>query len=1783
MAQLERNRVFLINEIQELQEKSDKIFSQADDLIKNIYDNSDNIRSLCNNIANDDKNPLLDSDISSVKSLIDNANFKTIHKQMNKTLKKLVEHVPEYDTNFSSKIDNIITVTDSTINQINEIKNLISSVSINKDYDLFAKKVDDIVASIKENKYKFMDRLSDIKSELNGLEISSCEYSCDPVNLATGNFALDNIDISINGAFPLIFKRMYNSLEDNTSSLGKGWNHNFDIYLSIDNELDKAIITLEDSHKEIFYIEDNNFIPVFSKNSSLTKVDTGFIFKSSSNNVYLFNNIGKCIKYEDSKGVIFQLEYNNDKLCKISNKCGSLYLSYNNEGLLEKVSDDFGRSQSYTYEDEKLIKVSSELGKSIIYSYDDKGNIKSISDENNRLKILNKFDDKNRTIEQTFQDGSKMYFKYYDDDKYIEVKERNGSLIKYFRDDNFRTSKIVSSNGTIEYKYNDKGKRTECIDKKGNSTKYEYNSFGDVTKIIDSNNDYIKIYYDKNRLPVFLRDKDGSIKRNVYNSKGLLIRTIDPIGRSIGYKYDNTTNPRKIFLPDNSEYKFGYDNRENVIAITNPMGNKIQCKYDSLNRVIENIDANGNKTLFEYDRDNNLTKITNAEGNCRHYKYTNGNLNELIDFDGSKYFIEYNSFNQVSKIINPYNQSTRYKYDSMGNLTEIIEPNNSTTKYQYDQFNNVIAKTDCFGNIEKYEYDVNNNLISYINKKGLQKKYEYDKLNRLISISDATGIIRKKYDSMGRIVELNNGKGQHMHFEYNNAGELIKKYDDIGNIVLFKYNSLGLIKEYTDSQGNNTIYDYYPGGKLKEIIKPTGTKIKYEYDNNGNIICQDISNGLKIYYKYDSLNRLIEVNDSENRCKKYTYDALNNLVSYIDENNNEYKYEYEPMNLLSKVIDPEGNKFVYQYDLNNKLISGSTIKDNEVTNLFKYKRDLLGRVTEIIDSLGNSEKYDFDELNNVIKYTNKNSETISIEYNEINKVDNYVINNNQKVQFYYNDFNQICKMDDELGTTTFNTNDQGFISEVIDHNNNSVKYSYDRFGHRNAIEYPNGVKINYEYDSLNNLVSLDNGKIHINYDYDEFGRVVNKQMSNGINTQIKYNDIGNITNIINSNNIGIIEQFEYKYDNCGNKTKINMSTQFENKEINYNYDKLNRLIQVAEGNSISKKYFYDNLGNRTKSIEDNIVKEYLFNSESQLLSVCDSNKNKDVFCYDNNGNIVKTIRNDIETHEYKYNPLGNMIEYDNHSIKYNGLGFKVKDNDDLYILDMTKNYNNMIMKNDDSYYWDGHLLAENNQFFLLNEQGTPTNKLDIQGNIIESYEFDEFGKPQKNNNSTMGFVGFEKNGDLYFANARMYNPEIGRFMSRDKIRGFMSMPQSLNRYSYCYNNALRYVDLDGNLAFLDSIGETIIDGAKEVGNAITTTVSHVADTVSDAVGDAVSYVNNNIVSPVCDFVNNNIVKPVTEVIDFTKNVIDNGLEFLSEIRKEYKLTCGIPSLNYILEELNYSSGGGFKDGIKCIITNLAHLGIPDKIKQAYEEYVPANIRDILSTTASNIKDFFKNLGDKFNIESIISCNALTWLLGFEYDPINDVYHTQQGSLQETFGFGQDIDELGPLLGMDLFEEYIVFEYNGREFLLEPWMGKYGFGNCTGAELGIYSRPIEEANKNPFIPNQDNSGIYYESGAEDEQLSSKTTLYDSDYNKVIFSNDTDNYIDDKDTFWNLSIKCFDTTDKSKLIAKTEIRHPDINYLLAMKKALKKNRNIKEVKLDKTKGVLTYTWDPNKLTK
>lgn len=52
--------------------------------------------------------------------------------------------------------------------------------------------------------------------------------------------------------------------------------------------------------------------------------------------------------------------------------------------------------------------------------------------------------------------------------------------------------------------------------------------------------------------------------------------------------------------------------------------------------------------------------------------------------------------------------------------------------------------------------------------------------------------------------------------------------------------------------------------------------------------------------------------------------------------------------------------------------------------------------------------------------------------------------------------------------------------------------------------------------------------------------------------------------------------------------------------------------------------------------------------------------------------------------------------------------------------------------------------------------------------------------------------------DLYYYNARYYDPTLGRFLQADSVIPSVFQPQTINPYSYVINNPLKYIDPSGH-------------------------------------------------------------------------------------------------------------------------------------------------------------------------------------------------------------------------------------------------------------------------------------------------------------------------------------------------------------------------------------------------
>jgi len=248
----------------------------------------------------------------------------------------------------------------------------------------------------------------------------------------------------------------------------------------------------------------------------------------------------------------------------------------------------------------------------------------------------------------------------------------------------------------------------------------------------------------------------------------------------------------------------------------------------------------------------------------------------------------------------------------------------------------------------------------------------------------------------------------------------------------------------------------------------------------------------------------------------------------------------------------------------------------------------------------------------------------------------------------------------------------------------------------------------------------------------------------------------------------------------------------------FTYDFLDRLTAVSGPYSAS--YSYDEIGNMT--VKNGLSYTYGENGAGpHAVTTIDQTS----YPYDDNGNmLVGTARTwDVENRLTSITVNGITTDF-----VYDGDGNRVmktvRGDPDVTTLYINRYYEVTGAAITTYYYLGGKLIAQRQDgtfSYIHQDHLTGTSLMtDSAGDQAgTTMKYTPFGSVRSGSVDTDKlFTGQRLDATgLYYYGARYYDPSIGRFVSADAIVPNWMVPQSLNRYSYCLNNPLRYTDPSG--------------------------------------------------------------------------------------------------------------------------------------------------------------------------------------------------------------------------------------------------------------------------------------------------------------------------------------------------------------------------------------------------
>jgi len=1008
-------------------------------------------------------------------------------------------------------------------------------------------------------------------------------------------------------------------------------------------------------------------------------------------------------------------------------------------------------------------------------------------------------------------------------DKYIfdanglleSISDKNGNIVTlsydHLTDANLVTAITDPANRTLNLDYTS-GLLTSITDFASPARYVQYNyTSGRLTKVTDVLGNTIDYTYDANSyLTVINNQHDVNEVNNVYDANGWVVEQYDGDANKTTFLYDTPSENQTTIIDPNgkvtihthiSGYKllhsiqnplggtifYGYDESGNRTSVTDRNGNTTLFIYDDRGNVTQTIAPDGGTTIIDYNNANfpDLpTKKIDALGNITQWEYDpNGNVELQIDANGFERSWTYNSFGQKLTETDENGHTTNYVYDANGLLTEVTDPNGNHSWYGYDELWRLTHVTDSRGTSAS---DPNHTTIT-----------TYDNADRVTSVTAPITGESYQYDEIGNRIQITNGRDFKTTYKYDNNNNL-KKVERIvpsgpNQVTEYIYDELDRKIRTIDPNENATCYEYDPVGRLIKEINPEGNETTYTYDAHGNVLSVTDGNCVTISYGYDSMNRKNHQYDELGSHWYWQYNKLGQLIKHTDAMGYKTQYEYDCLGRLITVIDDANNTTKYQYDAVGNL---TQITDAGGKIIEKRFYDSANRLIRKEDGLSHAYIYTYDGAGNIISETNPNGDTKTYIYDNENRLTEIHYPDSNQVTYSYDNNGNLTTMTDSTGTTTYTYDELDRLTSDTDSFGKTVQYGYDIIGNRTGITYPadsnNPARtVNYTYDKANRLDKVIDwaGRIW-EFDTDEAGRITDVNNPNGTKELRTYDDAGRLSNLIykDSTDANLIT-YAYTHNGQGNPTEIVETGTLEPSldlllKEDYTYDNDNRLISTTA----PATYGYDNNGNMTSRVIGGITTTFTYDYENRSISQTTG------------GSIV----------QHTYDGMGNRIARND-----NGLTTR-------YILDRGRSMSHVLCETDDSgdiitYYIHGPKLlaridSDGSELYYHTDHISNVVALTDETEIItDRYAYTPFGVPAGIEGATsnpftyVGGLGVMAEADgLYFMRARFYDPDSGRFLSKDPIEGRIEVPSTLNLYTYSVGNPVVKIDPSGKVTQVSS-------------------------------------------------------------------------------------------------------------------------------------------------------------------------------------------------------------------------------------------------------------------------------------------------------------------------------------------------------------------------------------------
>jgi WXG100 family type VII secretion target len=701
----------------------------------------------------------------------------------------------------------------------------------------------------------------------------------DPVDIATGDVILSQVDLALPGVLALVLERVHRSAWQVGRWFGPSWVSSFDQRLEVSDTGVRALFS--DGRILTWPVPSGDAAPLLPVSGA------AWPLSPLSEGGYTVTDPKRGLTWRFSK----EPERSGDDaaaqgslveipLVEIRHRGGQrISFRYDEDGYPQGISHSGGYDAVVTVDAGHVANLALRAPDGDItvtrYEYDEGGRLAAVINSSG-LPLRFSYDHAGRLTGWLDRNGYSYHYSYDALGRCVRGEGPGGALSGTFSyDEHALTSRWTDASGAVtmyeltpsrrvaaitdplghvtSWEHDDRGRVTTRSDQLGRVTRYAYDGADNVIAVTRPDGAQAVAVYDKHSRPVTLTEPDGATWRQEYDARGNRTALIAPDGAITRFSYDTSGHLASVTDAEGAVTQVSCDAAGLPVAVIRPGGGQTRCTRDPFGRITHLARPDGGTTTLSWTIEGLLSARTLPDGASEIWAYDGeGNLTSHLDAVGGRTRYEYGPFDLLTALTRPDGARSDFAYDHELRPVSISHAG-LDWYYEYDAAGRLISETDYNDATTTYAYDPAGQLSTRVNTAGQRSTFVYDRIGNLTERVTDDDVARFGYDLSGRLVGARNGDA-YVRFDRDAVGRVTAETCN-GRAVISSHDLVGRLTSRTLPSGSATHWAYDPDGQ-PTMMSADGHEIRFRHDASGRETHRDLPGGLMLTQDWDQRGRL---------------------------------------------------------------------------------------------------------------------------------------------------------------------------------------------------------------------------------------------------------------------------------------------------------------------------------------------------------------------------------------------------------------------------------------------------------------------------------------------------------------------------------------------------------------------------------------------------------------------------------------------------------------------------------------------------------------------------------------------------------------------------------------------------------------------------------------------------------------------------------------------------------------------------------------------------------------